>query len=202
MIDVEGLAWERMGGLVPAVVQHADSGEVRMVGYMNRAALEASIATGFVTFYSRSKQRLWMKGETSGDKLALVAIRGDCDGDALLVLARPQGPTCHRGTASCFGAEGAPGTGFLGELGEVVRERAMAPPEESYTARLMAKGVKRIAQKVGEEGVEAALAGAVGDREELVNEAADLAYHLTVMLEASGLDWNRVMDRLRERHRR
>lgn len=195
---VDTLAWDKMDGLLPAVVQEAEGGRVRMLGYMNREALQATIDSGTVTFWSRSKQRLWVKGETSGNALKLLSIHADCDADAILILADPQGPTCHKGPDSCFGIETPPS--FLHALEQVVADRAAADPEESYTARLMQKGVKRIAQKVGEEGVEAALAATVGDREELTNEAADLLYHLLVLLHASDLTLADVTAELRRRH--
>ena len=200
MIDGEKLDWAKMNGLVPAIVQHAASGEVRMLGYMDRAALEATIADKLVTFHSRSRGGPWRKGETSGNVLEVVDIRMDCDHDALLVLAMPRGPTCHTGSASCFGDDGAPGIGFLADLAAILNERATADPEQSYTARLLAAGVRRIAQKVGEEGVEVALAATTGDSAEITSEAADLVYHLTVLLQATGLSWGDVTDELRRRH--
>lgn len=200
MIEVDALAWERMGGLLPAIVQDADSGEVRMLGYMDRAALAATLADGFVTFFSRSRQALWRKGETSGNTLTLVAIAFDCDRDALLVIARANGPTCHTGTTSCFGDRMAQGTGFLADLEQVLATRAAADPAESYTARLVDAGIKRVAQKVGEEGVETALAAVVGDADEVVSEAADLVYHLTLLLQMRDLEWGDVMAELRRRH--
>ena len=200
MIDIDSLAWERMDGLIPAIVQDAASGEVRMLGYMNRAALDATIATGLVTFFSRSRGSLWQKGETSGNTLSLVGIARDCDGDALLITATPNGPTCHNGTTSCFGDNQATGTGFIAELERVLAARAKADPATSYTARLLSEGIKRIAQKVGEEGVETALAGVAGDDAELTSEAADLIYHLTLLLQARGLSWAPVVDELRRRH--
>lgn len=196
------LDWDKMDGMIPAIVQHADTGEVRMLGYMNREALEATQASGKVTFWSRSRGELWEKGKTSGDTLELVDIRSDCDGDALLVLARPAGPTCHLGTPSCFGDKGAPGVGFLGELANIISARAAdADAQASYTARLLAKGVKRTAQKVGEEGVETALAATAGDKEETANEAADLLYHLLVLLEAAQVPLDDVLEILRDRHK-
>ncbi len=200
MIDVDALAWERMGGLLPVVVQDADSGEVRMLGYMNRDALNATIAEGFVTFFSRSRNALWRKGERSGHTLALISIAADCDGDALLVTAKPNGPTCHTGSTSCFGDRVTQGTGFIADLERVLVERSRADPGVSYTARLLDEGVKRIAQKVGEEGVETALAGVAGDDAALAAEAADLVYHLTVLLQARGLGWQAVIQELRRRH--
>ena len=200
MIDSDSLAWERMDGMIPAIVQDKASGEVRMLGYMNRAALDATVSTGFVTFFSRSRGSLWQKGETSGNTLALVGIAKDCDGDALLITATPNGPTCHNGTTSCFGDNQATGTGFIADLERILAARAKADPATSYTARLLGEGVKRIAQKVGEEGVETALAGVAGDDAELASEAADLTYHLTLLLQARGLSWAPVVDELRRRH--
>jgi phosphoribosyl-ATP pyrophosphohydrolase/phosphoribosyl-AMP cyclohydrolase len=199
--DLDSLAWDKMDGLLPAVVQDASTSQILMLGYMNRDALAATLNSGFVTFFSRSKQRLWQKGETSGDRLALRSVRTDCDEDALLVLADPQGPTCHLGTASCFGEAEASGAAWLGELERVIQGRAAAPPEESYTARLLAAGLPRIAQKVGEEGVETALAAVTADDAALTGEAADLLYHLIVLLHARGLSLEDAITVLRERHR-
>ncbi|WP_260482980.1 bifunctional phosphoribosyl-AMP cyclohydrolase/phosphoribosyl-ATP diphosphatase HisIE [Sphingomicrobium flavum] len=193
--------WDKMDGLVPAIVQHAATGEVRMLGYMNREALEATRSSGRVTFWSRSKQALWEKGATNGDWLELVDIQLDCDGDALLVRALPKGPTCHLGSASCFGDDVVPPAGFIAELSLIIDARAEAADEQSYTARLLARGVKRIAQKVGEEGVEVALAATAGDKDELANESADLLYHLLVLLKASDLTLEDVTKVLRERHK-
>jgi len=177
------LDFAKQGGLIPAIVQDADTGRVLMLGYMDEAALETTRATSRVTFFSRRRGALWTKGETSGNELVLVSIHADCDRDALLVRARPLGPTCHTGSASCFGE--VPG-GAFDELEAVIAQRATASPEESYTARLLQSGVARMAQKVGEEGVETAIA-AMGDREEaLVEEAADLLFHLAVLLRAKG----------------
>lgn len=200
--DPDTLAWDKMEGLLPAIVQDVATGEVRMLGYMDRSALDATRDTGKVTFFSRSKGRLWVKGETSGNTLEVDAIRPDCDGDTLLVTARPRGPTCHKGTDSCFG-EGLESTaGFLPLLARIVAERAASGEGESYTRHLLDAGVKRIAQKVGEEGVEVALAATAGDSEEVASEMADLLYHLTVLLEATGSDWEAVMSVLRDRHER
>ena len=198
--DIGGLAWSKMDGLIPAVVQDASTRQLLMLAYMDRGALEASLGSGFATFYSRSRQRLWQKGETSGNRLAVRAILTDCDGDALLVLAEPVGPTCHLGTTSCFGRETAPGIGWLAQLARIVGERSRAGGPESYTAKLLAQGPKLIAQKVGEEGVELALAGAAGDCAECVEEAADLIYHLTVLMQARGFGWEEVIETLRKRH--
>lgn len=200
MIDPNSLDWTKMDGLIPAIVQDAASGEVRMLGYMDRAALDSTIADKLVTFHSRSRQKPWRKGETSGNLLDLVDISADCDRDALLVLASPRGPTCHSGTTSCFGSDGPPGIGFLVTLTSLLEQRASADPATSYTARLLGQGIKRLAQKVGEEGVEVALAAVAGDAAELTSEAADLVYHLTVLFEASDTSWDAVSAELRRRH--
>ncbi|MEQ8404484.1 MAG: bifunctional phosphoribosyl-AMP cyclohydrolase/phosphoribosyl-ATP diphosphatase HisIE [Oceanicaulis sp.] len=193
--------FEKGGGLVPAIVQHADTGEVLMLAYMNEDALETTRRTQNVTFYSRSKERLWTKGETSGNVLSLVSITPDCDADTLLVKARPAGPACHTGSKTCFGEEPGPGVGFLGALQHVVDERAKADPAESYTAKLLAKGVLKCAQKVGEEGVEVALAGTAEDDDALLNESADLLFHLTVLLKARGLKLEDAVRVLEARNR-
>jgi phosphoribosyl-ATP pyrophosphohydrolase/phosphoribosyl-AMP cyclohydrolase len=197
--DIAFLAWEKMDGLLPAVVQDFSTGQVLMLGYMSREALAATLERGRAVFHSRSKGRLWEKGETSGNSLAVTEVRADCDGDALLVKAEPAGPTCHLGTASCFGGE-ADGAGFLGALRRIVAGRAGSDPAESYTARLLAEGPAKVAQKVGEEGVELALAAVGRDREGCIEETADLLYHLTVLMEARGFGWVDVAAVLRERH--
>lgn len=186
-------------GLMPAIVQHAVSGEVLMLGYMNPQALDKTIESGHVTFFSRTKQRLWTKGETSGHVLNVVSIAPDCDNDTLLVLANPVGPTCHKGTSSCFG-DASHQWLFLYQLEQLLAERKTADPTSSYTAKLYASGTKRIAQKVGEEGVETALAATVNDRFELTNEASDLMYHLLVLLQDQDLNLTTVIDNLRKRH--
>lgn len=198
--DIAGLDWAKGGGLIPAVVQDAATAQVLMLGYMNAEALTETLESGFVTFFSRSKGRLWRKGETSGDTLALVAIHADCDDDALLVLAGPAGPTCHFGTPSCFSESGPNGIGWLGKLTRIVKARRGAPEESSYTARLLAEGPNRVAQKVGEEGVEVALAAVSRDRDACVSETADLVYHLTVLMEAREFGWEDVAAVLAQRH--
>ncbi|AIR00774.1 bifunctional phosphoribosyl-AMP cyclohydrolase/phosphoribosyl-ATP diphosphatase HisIE [Pluralibacter gergoviae] len=195
----EKLDWEKTDGMMPAIVQHAVSGEVLMLGYMNKDALAKTLETGKVTFFSRTKGRLWTKGETSGHFLNLVSISPDCDNDTLLVLVNPIGPTCHKGNSSCF-AEASHEWLFLYQLEELIASRKNADPESSYTARLYASGTKRIAQKVGEEGVETALAATVRDREELKNEASDLVYHLMVLLQDGGLGLTEVISNLKKRH--
>lgn len=198
-IDLDTLDWSKGEGLLPAVVQDADTLRVLMLGYMSREAAQATIDSGKVTFFSRSKQRLWTKGESSGHVLALVSIDVDCDQDTLLVQARPHGPTCHLGRTSCF--PDAP-SHFLVELDALVASRERDRPEGSYTTRLFEDGVRRIAQKVGEEGVETALAGVVQDDAALLGESADLLFHLTVLLRARGLSLNDAVSMLRDRHRR
>ena len=183
-LDIEALAWAKQGGLLPAIVQDADNLRVLMLGYMSREALQATLDTGRVTFFSRSKDRLWMKGETSGDVLELVHVEADCDADTLLVQARPAGPTCHLGRSSCF--PDAPADALAG-LDALIALREQERPEGSYTTRLFESGVRGIAQKVGEEGVETALAGVVQDDQALLGEAADLLFHLLVLLRARGL---------------
>lgn len=200
MIDPDTLDWTKMDGLIPAIAQDSLSGEVRMLGYCDREALEATIRTRVATFYSRSRGKSWVKGGSSGNQLDLVDVRTDCDRDSILFLIRPRGPTCHLGAVSCFGGDGPPGVGFVATLAEIIAMRATADPAQSYTAHLFAEGVKRIAQKVGEEGVETALAAVVGDRVELESEAADLVYHLTLLLKASGSSWDNVVGELRRRH--
>lgn len=191
------LAWDKQDGLLPAIVQDARDLRVLMLGYMNREALAETLASGKVTFYSRSKQRLWTKGESSGHVLALQAIDVDCDNDTVLIQAIPHGPTCHLQRASCF--PDAPAD-FLGELDALVQSRDEQRPAGSYTTRLFEAGTKRMAQKVGEEGVETAIAALAESDELLLGEAADLIFHLTVLLRSRGLSLQDVKDVLRERH--
>lgn len=197
--QINQLDWEKVDNLMPAIVQHAVSGEVLMMGYMNKEALAVTEETGKVTFFSRTKQRLWTKGESSGHFLNVINIYPDCDNDTLLILVNPIGPTCHLGNNSCF-APAASDWGFLYQLEQLLASRKSADPASSYTAKPYASGTKRIAQKVGEEGVETALAATVNDREELTNEASDLMYHLLVLLQDQDLDLSKVIGRLRERH--
>ena len=186
--------------LIPAIVQDVLTGIVLMQGFMNREALEVTLEKQLVTFYSRSKSRLWTKGETSNNVLTLVEVHTDCDKDSLLIYAKPQGPTCHLGTESCF-AETMPELAFLGKLERVIAQRKNASPESSYTASLFAKDLSRSCQKVGEEGVEVALAAMKNDNEELLNESADLLYHLIVLLQRQGLTLSEVVSTLKDRHK-
>ena len=198
-LDPAQLEWAKGDGLLPAIVQDAATLRVLMLGYMSREALEATLASRKVTFFSRSKQRLWTKGESSGHVLELVSLTSDCDDDTLLVLARPHGPTCHLQRASCF--PDAPGA-FLAELDALIARRERERPADSYTTRLFEAGVRRIAQKVGEEGVETALAAVAQDEPALLGESADLLYHLIVLLRARGLSLDDAITVLAQRHAR
>lgn len=195
--EIKTLDWGKGQGLLPAVVQDARDGRVLMLGYMNAEALEKTLASGQVTFFSRSKQRLWTKGETSGNVLALVDLATDCDRDTVLVQAVPHGPTCHLGTTTCFGETTWPAVGLLARLQALIESRREGDPERSYTTRLLQGDLARCAQKVGEEGVETALAAVTGDK--LDEEAADLLYHLLVCLTAAGSSLDRVLDELQRR---
>jgi len=198
------LDWDKGGGLLPAIVQDAGNGAVLMLGYMNPEALAATRASGRVTFWSRSKGRLWTKGETSGNFLEVKEIAADCDGDTLLILAEPTGPACHKGTATCWG-EHAPQSAaqrmaFLAQLEHVIAQRIATRPPGSYTAKLLAEGPRRIAQKVGEEGLELALAGVAQSDPEIVGEAADLLFHMLLLLKVKGLSLAQVIVELEARH--
>ncbi len=195
--------WEKVDGMVPAIVQDFQSSQVLMMGYMNPAALEKTLDTEQVTFFSRTKSRLWTKGETSGNVLQLKNISLDCDNDTLLVKVDPIGPTCHTGTTTCFDGDAQEESQmvWLHQLEQLLAARKDADPESSYTASLYARGTKRISQKVGEEGVEVALAATSGDKDELVCESADLIYHLMVLLQDQGLSMNDVVNKLKERHK-
>lgn len=187
-------------GLVPAIIQDARTGVVLMLGYMNEAALAKTKETGLVTFYSRSKKRLWQKGESSGNTLAFVDCLSDCDNDSLLIKAVPNGPTCHTGAASCFADDNSEQFSFLFDLETIIKDRVKNPVEGSYTASLLKQGKKKIAQKVGEEGVEVALEGVAGEIDLLKEESADLLYHLLVLLNVSGISFAEVLTLLRDRN--
>jgi len=202
--DIDSLDFEKSAGLLPAIVQHAETGAVLMLGYMNGDALRQTFSRGHVVFFSRSKQRLWEKGETSGHFLELQSVRTDCDRDTLLITAWPRGPVCHVGTQTCFGdgpVTPAENLAFLTTLEGVIAKRAVEKPDGSYTARLFAQGPRRIAQKVGEEGVEVALAAVTEPDDKVINESADLIFHLLVMLKHRGLSMERVIAELQARHR-
>lgn len=198
-IDFSQLDFAKGGGLIPAVVQDADTLQVLTLAYMDEAALRETLDSGQATFFSRSRGGRWRKGETSGDVLNVVSVTPDCDGDAVVVKVRPVGNACHLNRISCFGEEDAPGLGRIGRLERTIHVRAQADPNDSWTARLIAQGPKRAAQKVGEEGVETALAGAAGDNTELASEAADLIYHLLVLLHARHMVFQDVLDVLAQR---
>jgi phosphoribosyl-ATP pyrophosphohydrolase/phosphoribosyl-AMP cyclohydrolase len=203
-IEVATIDFDKGHGLVPAIVQDADTGAVLMLAYMNREALEQTLARKRAVFFSRSKQRLWEKGETTGHTLDVVDVVSDCDNDTLLVTARPRGPACHNGTLTCFGDESRSAAGelaFLAKLEGVIEQRASERPENSYTARLLDKGIARVAQKVGEEGVELALAGVGDTNDKVVEESADLLFHLLVLLRARGVALRDVVQKLESRHR-
>lgn len=198
------LDWSKGDGLLPAVVQDANTGKVLMLGYMNRESLETTLASGRVTFFSRTKNRLWTKGETSGHFLNVVNFFVDCDEDTLLFMVNPIGPTCHLGTQSCFGDDAstaAEGLSFLAQLESVIAQRIAETPEGSYTARIWAQGPTRMAQKVGEEGVEVALAAVAQDSTRLVSESADLLYHLALVLKSRDLSLTDVVNELVQRHK-
>ncbi len=201
-MNIDNLAWEKMNGLIPAIVQEAFDGRVLMQGYMNKDALQVTLESGQVTFWSRSRQQLWTKGETSGHTLDLVDIHPDCDSDCLLIRARQEGPTCHLGLDTCFDVDGKviPELAFLADLERVIAKRDKERPRDSYTTQLLESGVKRIAQKVGEEGVETALAAAAGGDDEVLNESADLIYHLMVLLRSRKLELGSLVEVLKVRH--
>lgn len=198
--DPNQLDWQKVDNLMPVIIQHYVSGDVLMLGYMNQSALSQTLASGKVTFYSRTKARLWTKGETSGNFLNVVSISTDCDNDTLLILVDPVGATCHTGSSSCF-ANAQTQWGFLYQLEQLIASRKNADPKSSYTAKLYHDGTKRIAQKVGEEGVETALAATVRDTFELKNESADLIYHLLVLLQDQNLSLQDVIEILKARHK-
>ena len=200
-LDIKNINWKKGNGLVPAIVQDASTEQVLMLGYMNAESLEKTQETGLVTFYSRSRKTLWTKGETSGNTLKLVSIAMDCDQDTLLVRALPAGPTCHEGTVSCFGDKGPQGLGFLAKLETLIEERKTADPEGSYTAKLLQGPLHKAAQKVGEEGVETALAAIAETDDGLVYESADLIYHLMVLLSAKDIKLADVIKELQTRHK-
>jgi len=198
--QVDSLDWEKVDNLMPVIVQNRTSGKVLMLGYVNQEALNATLESGKMTFFSRTKQRLWCKGEESGNFLNVLEISTDCDNDTLLAIVEPIGPTCHLGTESCFKGEIQPALTFIGDLEKIIAARKGADPKSSYTASLYARGTKRIAQKVGEEGVEVALAAMAKDMAELTCEGADLIYHLTVLLQNEGLALADIATKLHERH--
>ena len=199
-INLDEIDWDKGEGLVPAIVQNTDNGQILMLAYMDRAALAQTISSKKVTFFSRSKNRLWTKGETSGNWLDFISGEMDCDADTLLIQARPQGPSCHTGSVTCFNDQTPSNIGFLDQLGALIADRHKTMPEGSYTTSLFAEGKARIAQKVGEEGVELALARMKDDSAEMASEAADLLFHMMVLLEDAGLSLADAISVLQNRH--
>lgn len=200
-INLDKIDWDKGDGLVPAIVQNSDNGQILMLAYMDRAALAQTISSKKVTFFSRSKNRLWTKGETSGNWLDYICGEMDCDADTLLIQARPQGPSCHTGSVTCFNDQTPSNIGFLDQLGRLIAERHKTMPEGSYTTSLFSEGKARIAQKVGEEGVELALARMKDDSAEMASEAADLLFHMMVLLEDAGLSLADAINILQNRHK-
>lgn len=188
-------------GLIPAIIQHSETNQVLMLGYMNEEALDITNKTGLVTFFSRSRNKIWTKGETSGNFLQLVTMIIDCDNDTLLIKVLPKGPVCHNGTVSCFGENKFTNTSFLSKLEEIIKSRKSKDESESYTAKLLNGPLRRIAQKVGEEGVETALASVTETDGKLISESADLLYHLLVLLQAKNLELSDVVNELNKRHK-
>lgn len=193
--------FDKQNGLLPAIVQDTKTKNVLMLGYMNREALQKTLDTKLVTFYSRSRKTLWTKGETSGNYLHLADIQSDCDNDTLLVQVNPAGQVCHLGTDTCWGQENKMQFGFLSELEEVITDRRENPTDKSYTASLFKKGINKIAQKVGEEAVEVVIEAKDQNDELFLNESADLVFHFLVLLQAKGFRFADVLEILRQRHK-
>ena len=194
------LDFDKMNGLVPAIIQDSYTQKVLMLGYMNKEAYEKTVATGKVTFYSRSRQCLWTKGETSGNFLEVVSMKSDCDNDTLLVQAHPTGPVCHTGADTCWGDKNEQDIMFLKELQDFIDQRHAEMPEHSYTTSLFKSGVNQLAQKVGEEAVETVIEACNGTDERLIYEGADLIYHLIVLLTSKGYRIEDLARELKERH--
>lgn len=203
-MNLENLDFEKGGGLLPAIVQDAGTHQVLMLGYMNEEAVTKTIEEKRVTFFSRSKGRLWTKGESSENYLNLVSIQADCDNDSLLIMAEPEGPTCHTGETSCFHEKPfqakSSGLSFLNDLENLIRERRRTMPEESYTSYLFNEGIDKIAQKVGEEAVETVIEAKNEQNDKLIGEVADLFYHLLVLLVEKGISLEKIVNRLKKRH--
>ena len=198
-LEINALDWQKMKGLLPTIIQHAESGKVLMLGYMNQESLIATLTTGQLTMYSRSRKRLWRKGETSGNSMAVQHISTDCDNDSLLIQVLPKGAACHLGYLSCYQPAYTNGLAFISELITLINERALQQSENSYTVQLLESGINRCAQKVGEEAVETVIAAITGDTEELINESADLLFHLLVLLKACELSFYEVLQCLHQR---
>jgi len=198
--NISSLSWEKMDSLIPAIIQHHKTGAVLMQGYMNQSSLEQTLTSGKATFFSRSKQALWIKGETSGNFLEVKQVVTDCDSDSLLIACEPIGPSCHLGTESCFPEQQLSQQNFLSQLEQVIESRKNDEPKDSYTAHLLSRGTTKIAQKVGEEGVEVALAAVAETKEDLLGECADLFYHTLVLLQDQKIELSEVMAVLQKRH--
>lgn len=204
MIDIDSLDFDKGNGLIPVIIQDADNFQVLMLGYMNKEALQTTLEEERVTFFSRSKGRLWTKGETSGNYLDLVDLQKDCDNDALLVLAKPYGPTCHTGDQSCFHEKDFKpknDLSFLTDLEQLIISRKKEMPEGSYTTSLFEKGVDKIAQKVGEEAVETVIEAKNG-KKKFIGEVADLVFHLMVLLVEKGVPFKKIIKKLKKRHKK
>lgn len=197
--QIEALAWEKMNGLLPAIVQDANSMQILMMGYMNKAAVAKTLETGKVTFYSRSKGRLWVKGETSGNDLALCSIKADCDNDSLLVIAKAKGPTCHEGTVSCFNSPNAK-VNIIDSLEAIILERQQSQADSSYVARLLGEGMSRVAQKVGEEAVEVVIEAMKETSSTFSEEVADLLFHLLILMRLKDVAYADILQILKERN--
>jgi len=201
MINIDKLNFSKLNGMVPAIIIDSVTEKVLMLGFMNREALEKTIEIKKVTFFSRTKQRLWTKGETSNNYLHVKDIKVDCDSDSLLIYAQPDGPTCHTGNYSCFGIQKDRDIKWLSGLFNLISERKKSLPENSYTTKLFKSGGNRIIQKVGEEAVETIIAAKNEDKEEIINETSDLIFHLFVMLNYLDIDLREIVKNLEERHK-
>lgn len=199
MLDITKLDFTKLGGLIPAIITDKKN-TILMLGFMNKEALEKTLETGLVTFFSRTKKRLWTKGETSGNYLKVTDISSDCDNDTILIHAMPKGNTCHTGSYSCFGNEIAASKNFLDDLFTLIKERKEKLPAGSYTSKLFLSGDNRIIQKVGEEAIETVIAAKNRDKKEIVNEVSDLMYHLFVMLVSQGIEFSEIIENLELRH--
>lgn len=195
------IKFDENSGLIPAIIQDANTNNVLMLGYMNQAAIDKTLKTKKVTFFSRSKQRLWTKGEESGNILTLVELKNDCDLDTLLIKSIPAGPTCHKGTDTCWGVQNKQGFGFLSQLENVIQDRKENPDQKSYVASLFAKGMNKIAQKVGEEAVEVVIEAKDDNDQLFLEESADLLFHYMILLQAKGYKLNDVVELLKTRHK-
>lgn len=200
MINIEKIDFEKLNGLVPAIIVDSLTKVVLMLGFMNKEALSETIEKQKVVFFSRTKNRLWLKGETSKNYLNVISISGDCDNDTLLIYAKPDGPTCHTGSKSCFNEVDENNIVFLDYLFKLVRQRKIEMPENSYTTHLFERGPDRIIQKVGEEAVETVIAAKNRDRNEIINEVSDLLFHLMVMLAEQGIELSEIVGNLKQRH--